>query len=130
MSEEAKVYGLLHVATALGFLNRDGQSVHGGLRTSTVWTTPGGEWKLGGMEVTTRLDEADGALWVRRFFLPFLGEGRRVAPRGAIRRAERASEPDETFPVRGTSRRARIRRRDFRVKRGGEIERSERMTAQ
>lgn len=70
MSEEAKVYGLLHVSTALGFLNRDGQSIHGGLRTTTVWTTPGGEWKLGGMEVCTKLDEADGALWVR--LLPFL----------------------------------------------------------
>ncbi|BGP37790.1 Nuclear aminoacylation-dependent tRNA export pathway component [Rhodotorula kratochvilovae] len=62
-SEESKVYGLLHVSTALAFLNRDGQSVHGGLRTTSVWVTPGGEWKLGGMEILTRLDEADGAMW-------------------------------------------------------------------
>ncbi|GAA5904553.1 hypothetical protein JCM8208_004814 [Rhodotorula glutinis] len=62
-SEESKVYGLLHVSTALAFLNRDGQSVHGGLRPTSVWVTPGGEWKLGGMEVVTRLDEADGAMW-------------------------------------------------------------------
>lgn len=65
LSEESKVYGLLHVCTALGFLNRDGQSVHGGLRTTSVWVTPGGEWKLGGMEVCSRLDEPDGAMWVR-----------------------------------------------------------------
>uniref|UniRef100_A0A0K3CH41 FGENESH: predicted gene_7.86 protein n=1 Tax=Rhodotorula toruloides TaxID=5286 RepID=A0A0K3CH41_RHOTO len=63
LSEESKVYGLLHVCTALGFLNRDGQSVHGGLRTTSVWVTPGGEWKLGGMEVCSRLDEPDGAMW-------------------------------------------------------------------
>lgn len=64
-SEESKVYGLLHVCTALAFLNREGQSVHGGLRTTSVWVTPGGEWKLGGMEVLTKLDEPDGAMWVR-----------------------------------------------------------------
>ncbi|GAA5874201.1 hypothetical protein JCM8547_007789 [Rhodosporidiobolus lusitaniae] len=63
MSEEAKLYGLLHVCTALGFLNRDGQSVHGGLRNTSVWVTPGGEWKLGGLEVCSRLDEADGTMW-------------------------------------------------------------------
>ncbi|GAA6006307.1 hypothetical protein JCM10207_000598 [Rhodosporidiobolus poonsookiae] len=62
VSDEAKVYGLLHVCTALGFLNRDGQSVHGGLRLHNVWVTPGGEWKLGGMEVCCRLDEQDGAM--------------------------------------------------------------------
>lgn len=65
LTDESKLYGLLHVCTALGFLNRDGQSVHGGLRPASVWITPGGEWKLGGMEVCSRLDEADGALWVR-----------------------------------------------------------------
>ncbi|BGP22651.1 other/SCY1 protein kinase [Rhodotorula toruloides] len=63
LSEESKIYGLLHVCTALGFLNRDGQSVHGGLRATSVWATPGGEWKLGGMEVCSRLDEPDGAMW-------------------------------------------------------------------
>ncbi|GJN88649.1 hypothetical protein Rhopal_001615-T1 [Rhodotorula paludigena] len=63
LTDESKLYGLLHVCTALGFLNRDGQSVHGGLRPASVWITPGGEWKLGGMEVCSRLDEADGALW-------------------------------------------------------------------
>lgn len=66
LAEESKVYGLLHVASALAFLNREGQSVHGGLRTTSVWVTPGGEWKLGGMEVCSRLDEPDAAMWVSR----------------------------------------------------------------
>ncbi|GAA6029397.1 hypothetical protein JCM8097_003658 [Rhodosporidiobolus ruineniae] len=70
MSEEAKLYGLLHVCTALNFLNRDGQSVHGGLRNTSVWVTPGGEWKLGGMEVCSRLDEADGTMWNYGGLLP------------------------------------------------------------
>lgn len=66
LAEESKVYGLLHVSSALAFLNREGQSVHGGLRTTTVWVTPGGEWKLGGMEVCSRLDEPDAVMWVSR----------------------------------------------------------------
>ncbi|GAA5949077.1 hypothetical protein JCM10213_007084 [Rhodosporidiobolus nylandii] len=70
LSEEAKLYGLLHVCTALGFLNKDGQSVHGGLRTTSVWVTPGGEWKLGGMEVCSRIDEQDGTMWNYGGLLP------------------------------------------------------------
>ena len=66
LADESKVYGLLHVASALAFLNREGQSVHGGLRTTTVWVTPGGEWKLGGMEVCSRLDEPDAVMWASR----------------------------------------------------------------
>lgn len=62
-ADESKVYGLLHVSSALSFLNREGQSVHGGLRTTTVWVTPGGEWKLGGMELCSRLDEPDAVMW-------------------------------------------------------------------
>ncbi|GAA5974494.1 hypothetical protein JCM21900_006691 [Sporobolomyces salmonicolor] len=70
VSEESMIYGLLHVCTALGFLNRDGASVHGNLRATSVWVTSGGEWKLGGMEVCSRLDEADGVMWNYGGLLP------------------------------------------------------------
>ncbi|GAA5886151.1 hypothetical protein JCM3774_002997 [Rhodotorula dairenensis] len=70
MADESKVYGLLHVASALAFLNRDGNCVHGGLRTTSVWVTPGGEWKLGGMEVCSRLDEPDAVMWHYGGLLP------------------------------------------------------------
>ncbi|GAA5875530.1 hypothetical protein JCM1840_005996 [Sporobolomyces johnsonii] len=70
VSEESKIYGLLHVCTALAFLNKDGASVHGNLRANSVWITPGGEWKLGGMEVCSRLDEADGVMWNYGGLLP------------------------------------------------------------
>ena len=66
LAEESKVYGLLHVSSALAFLNREGQSVHGGVRNPTEWVPPGGEWKLGGMEVCSRLDEPDAVMWVSR----------------------------------------------------------------
>jgi SCY1-like protein 1 len=64
LSDESKVYGLLHIATALSFLNKDGQSIHGNVRSEAMFLTQGGEWKLGGMEVCTRKDEDAGVLWV------------------------------------------------------------------
>jgi len=91
-SDESKVYGLLHVCTALAFLNRDGQSVHGGLRMTSVWVTPGGEWKLGGMEVVTRLDEADGAMWVRPPFSLLLRDRSIDAERLALTRLHAHAE--------------------------------------
>lgn len=64
VSEESKVFGLLHLATALSFLNKDGSSIHGNVRTEGLWVTQGGEWKLGGMELCTRKDEDAGVIWV------------------------------------------------------------------
>lgn len=64
LEEESKVYGLLHLATALSFLNKDGGSLHGNVRHGAIWIAQGGEWKLGGFEVCTRKDDDDGILWV------------------------------------------------------------------
>lgn len=64
ISDESKVFGLLHLATALSFLNKDGFSIHGNIRTDSIWLTQGGEWKLGGMEICTRKDEEAGVIWV------------------------------------------------------------------
>jgi hypothetical protein len=60
------VYGLLHLATALAFLNKDGGSIHGNVRSEALWVTLGGEWKLGGMEVCTKQDDDAGVIWVSR----------------------------------------------------------------
>lgn len=63
VAEESKLFGLLHISTALAFLNKDGASVHGNLRPQSVWITQGSEWKLGGMEMCTRVDDDAGVLW-------------------------------------------------------------------
>ncbi|KAK4058806.1 Nuclear aminoacylation-dependent tRNA export pathway component [Microbotryomycetes sp. JL221] len=63
MSDESKVFGLLHLATALSFLNKDGSSIHANVRPESVWLTQGGEWRLGGMDILTRKDEHSGVLY-------------------------------------------------------------------
>lgn len=78
LSLESKVYGLLHLNTALSFLNKmegegGSKSVHGGLRLeNSVWVTKSGEWKLGGFELCTRLDDSQGTIWVKSSLLLFL----------------------------------------------------------
>lgn len=64
VADESKVYGLLHLVTALAFLNKNDQSVHGNVRPEAIWVTQGGEWKLGGMELCTKKEEDAGVLWV------------------------------------------------------------------
>ncbi|GAA5997353.1 hypothetical protein JCM5350_002572, partial [Sporobolomyces pararoseus] len=76
LSLESKVYGLLHLNTALSFLNKmegegGSKSVHGGLRLeNSVWVTKSGEWKLGGIELCTRLDDSQGTIWSLASNLP------------------------------------------------------------
>lgn len=69
-SEESKVYGMLHLATALSFLNKDGNTIHGNIRLESLWLTQGGDWKLGGMEICTKRDDDSGLLWSQGGLLP------------------------------------------------------------
>ncbi|XP_047501950.1 N-terminal kinase-like protein isoform X2 [Penaeus chinensis] len=43
-------WGLLQVTKGLSFLNNDGKLIHYNVCGSSVFVTPGGEWKLGGVE--------------------------------------------------------------------------------
>ncbi|OQR83042.1 N-terminal kinase-like protein [Achlya hypogyna] len=54
-SEEEKVlvaWGLRSILSALKFLNNDVKLIHGRLNPSSIFVTKGGEWKLGGFELT------------------------------------------------------------------------------
>ncbi|KAK4704408.1 SCY1-like protein 1, partial [Phenoliferia sp. Uapishka_3] len=70
VSDESKVYGLLHVATALAFLNKNDASIHGNVRAEALWITQGGEWKLGGFELCTKKEEHSGIIWNSGGMLP------------------------------------------------------------
>lgn len=43
-------WGLFQVTKGLSFLNNDGKLIHYNVCASSVFVTPGGEWKLGGVE--------------------------------------------------------------------------------
>ncbi|CEG49390.1 scy1 protein kinase [Plasmopara halstedii] len=49
LSEFELACGLMHVGEALSFLHREGRRVHLSLGPSSIFITPKGEWKLGGM---------------------------------------------------------------------------------
>ena len=46
------------------FINDDAKSVHGAVRVSSVYTSESGEWKLGGFELVSSMNEEDAILYV------------------------------------------------------------------
>ncbi|KAI8922758.1 armadillo-type protein [Entophlyctis helioformis] len=50
-------FGLHKIASALKFLNVDCSLIHGSVRLSSVFTTPAGEWKIGGLDFLCSLAE-------------------------------------------------------------------------
>jgi SCY1-like protein 1 len=48
----------------LAFINEEATSVHGCIRTSSVFTTDSGEWKLGGLDVLSSIKEDDAVIYV------------------------------------------------------------------
>lgn len=49
----------------LRFINDEATSVHGSIRASSIFTTEGGEWKLGGLDVLSSMKEDDAVIYVR-----------------------------------------------------------------
>ncbi len=50
------------------FINHDAHSIHGNLRTSSVFTSESGEWKLGGFDILSSLSEDDAVIYVGILF--------------------------------------------------------------
>ncbi|KAG0231803.1 hypothetical protein BGW42_008636 [Actinomortierella wolfii] len=55
-------WGLYKVASVLKFLNMDASFIHGNIRTSSIFVTKSGEWKVGGFELVTSLKEDQPAI--------------------------------------------------------------------
>ncbi|KIO18829.1 hypothetical protein M407DRAFT_31509 [Tulasnella calospora MUT 4182] len=49
--EEWLIWGLHRVVVALAFINDTCQSTHGNLRVDSIFISPSGEWKLGGLDL-------------------------------------------------------------------------------
>ncbi|KAJ9602369.1 Nuclear aminoacylation-dependent tRNA export pathway component [Cladophialophora chaetospira] len=77
LSEETIKWGLYTVSSTLKFINNDASSVHGAIRVSSIFTSESGEWKLGGFEVLSSMNEDDAIIYNYGGLLP---ESNRYAP--------------------------------------------------
>lgn len=46
------------------FINEDAASVHGVVRVSSVFTSESGEWKLGGFDILSSMNDSDAVIFV------------------------------------------------------------------
>lgn len=53
LDKEAIQWGLFTISRALGFMHQSGL-IHGRVNATTVFVTPSGDWKLGGLEAVTQ----------------------------------------------------------------------------
>lgn len=47
------------------FINEEGSSVHGAIRTSAVFASESGEWKLGAFDILSSMKDDDAIIYVR-----------------------------------------------------------------
>lgn len=52
--------------STLKFINEDASSVHGAVRASSVFACESGEWKLGGFDVLSSMNDEDAIIYVGR----------------------------------------------------------------
>ncbi|KAK3807812.1 MAG: armadillo-type protein [Benniella sp.] len=70
-------WGLYKVANVLKFLTVDASFIHGNIRTSSIFITRSGEWKVGGFEVLSSLKEDQPAILT---FAGLIPDANRYAP--------------------------------------------------
>ncbi|KAF9017526.1 ARM repeat-containing protein [Hymenopellis radicata] len=68
--EDWLLWGLHRVSVALAFLNDPCASTHGNVRTTSVFISPSGEWKLGGLEVLSNPNDDAAVLYTLGGLLP------------------------------------------------------------
>ncbi|KAF2100527.1 ARM repeat-containing protein [Rhizodiscina lignyota] len=73
LSEETIKWGLFSIAKTMKFINNDAKSVHGALRVSSVFTSESGEWKLGGFDVLSSMNEDDAIIYTHGSLVPDSG---------------------------------------------------------
>lgn len=63
LSEETSKWGLYSIAKTMKFINGDASSVHGALRVASVFTSESGEWKLGGFDVLSSMNDEEAVIY-------------------------------------------------------------------
>lgn len=77
ISEETAKWGIFTIASTLKFINEDAASVHGSIRSSSIYTSESGEWKVGGFEALSSMKEDDAIIYNHGSLIP---ESGRFAP--------------------------------------------------
>ncbi|RKP14860.1 armadillo-type protein [Piptocephalis cylindrospora] len=75
--EQLIAWGLFKISGVLSFLNADCNTIHGNIRTSSIFVNSAGEWKLGGFELLSRMDEEFPQITTSASLLP---DSQRYAP--------------------------------------------------
>lgn len=57
-------WGVYTVGSTLEFINKEASSVHGNIRSSAIFVSESGEWKVGGLEVLSCMKEDDAVIYV------------------------------------------------------------------
>ncbi|KAL1980838.1 hypothetical protein VTN96DRAFT_3492 [Rasamsonia emersonii] len=70
LSEETAKWGLCTVASTLKFINEDASSVHGAVRVSSIFTSESGEWKLGGFDILSSMNDDDAVIYTYGSLVP------------------------------------------------------------
>ena len=78
ISEETAKWGLYTVASTLKFINEDAASVHGNIKSSSIYTSESGEWKIGGFEALSSMKDDDAVIYSYGSLVP--GSGRFQPP--------------------------------------------------
>ena len=63
----------------LKFINEEAGSIHGGIKTASVFPNQSGEWKLGGFELLSSIKDDDAVIYVcftNAYQIPFANRER------------------------------------------------------
>ncbi|EED24003.1 protein kinase family protein [Talaromyces stipitatus ATCC 10500] len=77
INEETAKWGLYTVASTLKFINADASSVHGAIRVSSIYTSESGEWRLGGFDILSSMNDDDAVIYTYGSLVP---DSARYAP--------------------------------------------------
>lgn len=53
-----------HTQTTLKFINKDASSIHGNINVGSIYTSESGEWKLGGFDILSAVNDDEAIIYV------------------------------------------------------------------